>query len=116
MGSVRSSGFSLSIATLCSRAAPVQSSRFNGSRTESDLEGELPRFKNSRNVEMRNARLCRSVGSFLNQEADLPFVRLRWRHELADRVEHNLDNTDARSSRCRQLQLGRELACFENSQ
>jgi hypothetical protein len=58
---------------------------------------------------MRNARLCRSVGSFLDQEADFPFVRFRPRHELADGVEHHLElrvvfpliNNEARSKRSR---------------
>jgi hypothetical protein len=30
-------------------------------------------------------------GSFLNQEEDLPFVRLRRRHELPNRIEDDLD-------------------------
>ena len=45
---------------------PYGGSRFNSSRVQRKInqKGELPRFGNSRNVEMRNARLCRSVGIF----------------------------------------------------
>jgi hypothetical protein len=45
-------------------------------------------------------RLSLSVrGSFFFcKKCDFPFLRLRWRHELPNRVEHNLDNTEARSN------------------
>jgi hypothetical protein len=44
-----------------SRACPEYVQGFNGSRIESDSEGELPRFGNSRNVEMRTVRLPKDL-------------------------------------------------------
>jgi hypothetical protein len=51
----------------------------------------LPRFENSRNVEMTTLSSSVPRYSFLREKPDLSFVWLRRRHELADRIEHDLE-------------------------
>ena len=54
-------------------------------------DSELPRFRNFENVIMRALLSSVPSGFFFYQKSDFPFLRLGWRHELADGVEHYLE-------------------------
>jgi hypothetical protein len=53
------------------------------------IVSELPRFENSRNVEMKSRRLISSVAcsSFAREESNFSFFGLRRRHQLSDSLE-----------------------------